>query len=97
MLPNGMGTEQPVEYAQDDQGDQALGRGRQVRDHSLAMAQQQRPDDTGPVGAQVADGHRAASRLKVGGDAARQIAAVEVVEAGLRQPGQRRGERRLPE
>ena len=88
---------EPVEEAEDDEGRDPLRRWRHVEEGDAVERKRQRRRLARLVPGEVGAGDRALEPFEVGGDLARDVAAVIVVEAGLGETVERVGEPRLTE
>ena len=87
---------QPLEQREDDQRGQPLRRRRRVVERAGARSCTLSGSAIlASIFFQIGARHRAADALQIGGDLAADIAAIEIVEPGLRELLERRGERRL--
>ena len=85
---------EPLVDAEDEEGGEPLRRRREIVEGDRRQPQRQRLDGARAEGLQVAARDGAADPLQVGGDLAADIAAIEIVEPGSREMGERVGERR---
>ena len=88
---------QAVEQRQDDERGQPLRRRRRVIERARFDAHAERRIDPRAVLLEIGAGDRAAETVEVGGNLAADIAAIEIVEAGVRQMIEGGGERALLE
>ncbi len=85
---------EPLVDAEDEEGGEPLRRRREIVEGDRRQPQRQWLDGARAEGLQVAARDGAADPLQVGGDLAADIAAIEIVEPGSREMGERVGERR---
>ena len=83
------------EQRKDHQRNDALGRRVGVVDGARRQRDAQRLAERGVVMRQIVAGERAADAFEIGGDLAPDIAAIKIVEAGMRQLRERFGQRLL--
>ena len=88
-------TFEPVEQAEDDERGEPLGRRRRVEQRAVVELERQRLAQPRLVAAEVVARHRTADRFEVGGDLGGDVAAIEVVKAGMGELVERVGETRL--
>ena len=89
------GDAEAVEQRQDHQRDDALGRRVGVVDRAARQLDVQRFRESGAITRKILARDRAADAFEVGGDLAPDIAAIEIVEAGMGKMRKRLGERLL--
>ena len=88
---------QALEQRENHQRREALGRRRAVERGAGIEPGRQRLGERGAAAGEVGTRDRAADAREVAGDLASDVAAVEIVEPGMGEMIQRRGQRRLPE
>ena len=88
---------QALEQRENDQRCETLRRRRRVEHGASLEHHRQRLGEARPAALEVPARDRAADAIEIGGDLARDIAAVVVIEPGLGEMIERRRERRLPQ
>ena len=93
----GLRRAQALEQRENDQRCETLRRRRRVEHGAGLERDRQRLGEARPAAFEIAARDRAADAIEIGGDLARDIAAVVVIEPGLGEMIERRRERRLPQ
>ena len=93
----GLGDAQPLEQREDHQRGEALGRRRRVEHGAGLERDRQRLGERRAAALEIGARHRAADAFEIGGDLAPDIAAIEIVEPGMREMVEGGGKRGLLE